>query len=52
VFPRLLSPDGSGATLAASSGARSSTNMVLVFGVARLVAEPMRRNWMGGLILV
>jgi hypothetical protein len=26
--------------------------MVLVFGVAKVVAEPMRRNWMGGLMLV
>lgn len=52
MFPRLMSPDGSGATLAASSGAMSSTNMVLVLGAASFVADPMRRNWMGGLMLV
>ena len=57
MFPRLLRPDGSGATLAASSGAMSSTNTVLTFGPVswfwELAADPMRRIWTapGGLIL-
>jgi len=52
VFPRLLSPAGSGDTFAASSGAMSSTKTVFALGAVSFAAEPMRRNWIGGLILV